>query len=47
MSDIYLKEDTSELRMRHADGGEVGVSDEGIALSEGKGVAHQEECKST
>ena len=47
MRDIHLKEDAGELGVRHADGGEVGVSDEGVALSEGKGVPHQEECKST
>ena len=47
MSEIYLKEDTGELGVRHAHGGEVGVSDEGVALSEGEGISHQEKCKST
>ena len=47
MRDIHLKEDACELGVRHADGGEVRVPYEGIALSEGKGVPHQEECKST
>ena len=42
----YLKEDTGELWVVHADGGEVRVSDEGVALPEGEGVSHKEEWQS-